>query len=219
MTGIELNTEFTDTGWQCANNKARCCRVNALHRHTHTLPSTPRSGGQWVRECLLKEAVVDLWKQGKEFPKQTSLSTLSCERDQNDASGNHRTLTTNKNIWERGKEIRLDKDRGITKGLVHQWSNEMKPYRVWGSGLDQTPHLNAGHFCHYCYSWNRTKKWLCTHDTPTWIPLETTMRLWGAGSPMLYRWGQKQVTCDLLMWFHLCCQIQETWVLCSFMRR
>ena len=21
---------------------------------------------------------------------------------------------------------------------------------VWGSGLDQTPHLNAGHFCHYC---------------------------------------------------------------------
>ena len=37
-------------------------------------------------------------KQGKEFPKQTSLRTLSCERDQNDASGNHRKLTTNKNI-------------------------------------------------------------------------------------------------------------------------
>jgi len=149
------------------------------YRHTHTLPSTLRSGGQRVRECLLNEAVVDLWKQGKEFPKQTSLRTLSCERDQNDASGNHRKLTTNKNIWERGKEIRLDKDRGITKGLVHQWSNEMKPYRVWGSGLDQTPHLNAGHFCRYCYSWNRTKKWLCTHDTPSWIPLETTVRLWG----------------------------------------
>lgn len=42
-----------------------------------------------------------------------------------------------------------------------------------------------------CYSWKSTKKWLCTHDTTSWIPPETTVRLWGGSKSYDMQVGAK----------------------------
>ena len=96
--------------------------MNALHRHTHLEEgvSTLRAGDSgsgkpsWMRWWLIFKAGKGISQA--DTPKNTTLgSEIS-----NDAFGNHRKLTTVKMYGNKGKGIRQDKDRGITKGLVHQ---------------------------------------------------------------------------------------------------